>query len=326
MRLLITGGMGFIGSNFIRHMLVRHPGYKLYNLDLLTYAAHPDNLRDVDTAPGYRFIHGDVCDTDLVRRIMGEGIEAIVHFAAESHVDRSIANPGVFLRTNVQGTQSLLEAARAHGVKRFIHVSTDEVYGSLGREGSFTEQTPLAPNSPYAASKASADLLARAYYRTYGLPVITTRCSNNYGPRQFPEKLVPLALMRALEDVPVPLYGDGLNVRDWLYVDDHCAAVDLALHRGIPGEIYNIGGGNELTNIALIRRVLAELGKPESLICYVPDRPGHDRRYAIDATKLQRELGWLPAVSFDEGIRRTLEWYKANAAWREKATAILQTK
>ncbi len=326
MRLLVTGGMGFIGSNFIRHMLLKHPDYTLYNLDALTYAAHPDNLQDAASAPAYHFVHGDIGDSTLLNELMAEGVDAVVHFAAESHVDRSIANPGVFLRTNVLGTQTLLDAARTHGVKRFVYISTDEVYGSLGAAGRFTERTPLAPNSPYAASKAGADMLVRAYGRTYGLPVVTTRCSNNYGPRQFPEKLIPLVLMQALENKPIPLYGDGLNVRDWLYVDDHCAAVDLVLHQGVPGEVYNVGGDNELSNVELIKRILAELGKPESLIRYVQDRPGHDRRYAIDSRKLQRELGWKPDVTFDEGIRRTLEWYQANTAWREKALEGIRIK
>jgi dTDP-glucose 4,6-dehydratase len=315
MKVLVTGGMGFIGSNFILHLHRAYPHYRIINLDLLTYAGNPANLEEIQSSPNYRFVHGDIADRAIVDSIMAEGVDAVVHFAAESHVDRSIENPLRFVHTNVTGTLQLLESARKHGVARFVQVSTDEVYGSLGPDGLFTERTPLAPNSPYSASKAGADLLARSYYETYGLPVIITRCSNNYGPRQFPEKLIPLVITRALEDREVPIYGDGLNVRDWLHVDDHCAAVDLALHRGVPGEVYNVGGNNERTNVDIVRRILAELGKPESLIRFVQDRPGHDRRYAIDATKIRETLGWSPRYRFDEGLKATIEWYVSNPEW-----------
>lgn len=326
MRLLITGGMGFIGSNFVLHMLRQYPDYHIYNLDLLTYASHIDNLLEVASLPNYHFIQGDICDKQLLSQLMNEGIDAVIHFAAESHVDRSIDNPFAFVDTNVQGTLALLEAARVHKVKRFVQVSTDEVYGSLGGSGYFSETTPLAPNSPYSSSKAGADLLARAYFHTYGLPVMTTRCSNNYGPRQFPEKLIPLTILRALNNEGIPLYGDGLNIRDWLYVDDHCSAIDLVLHHGGPGEVYNIGGHNEYTNIAIIRRILAELGKPESLIHYVKDRLGHDRRYAIDAAKIRKELGWVPNHHFESGIQKTVEWYVDNLQWRNKIAAGTHNK
>lgn len=315
MNVLVTGGMGFIGSNFILRLHRAYPHYRIINLDLLTYAGNPANLEQIRSSPNYRFVHGDIADRAIVDSIMAEGVDAVVHFAAESHVDRSIENPLRFVRTNVTGTLQLLESARKHGVARFVQVSTDEVYGSLGPDGLFTERTPLAPNSPYSASKAGADLLARSYYETYGLPVIITRCSNNYGPRQFPEKLIPLVITRALEDREVPIYGDGLNVRDWLHVDDHCAAVDLALHRGVPGEVYNVGGNNEHTNVDIVRRILAELGKPESLIRFVQDRPGHDRRYAIDASKIRETLGWSPRYRFDEGLKMTIEWYVSNPEW-----------
>ncbi|WP_169085310.1 dTDP-glucose 4,6-dehydratase [Paenibacillus sp. PL91] len=326
MRLLITGGMGFIGSNFVLHMLRQYPDYQIYNLDLLTYASHIDNLLEVASLPNYHFIQGDICDKQLLSQLMNEGIDAVIHFAAESHVDRSIDNPFAFVDTNVQGTLALLEAARVHKVKRFVQVSTDEVYGSLGGSGYFSETTPLAPNSPYSSSKAGADLLARAYFHTYGLPVMTTRCSNNYGPRQFPEKLIPLTILRALNNEGIPLYGDGLNIRDWLYVDDHCSAIDLVLHHGGPGEVYNIGGHNEYTNIAIIRRILAELGKPESLIHYVKDRLGHDRRYAINAAKIRKELGWVPNHHFESGIQKTVEWYVDNLQWRNKIAAGTHNK
>ncbi|BDG60366.1 dTDP-glucose 4,6-dehydratase [Caldinitratiruptor microaerophilus] len=349
-RILVTGGAGFIGSNFIRYVLDRHPDWRVVNLDLLTYAGNPANLRDVEGHPGYRFVHGDIGDMGLVRALLAEEApDAVVHFAAESHVDRSIAGPEVFVRTNVLGTQVLLEAVRQEIARReavgpavgpagsaaargagpeggrpgllFVQVSTDEVYGSLGPTGLFTEETPLAPNSPYSASKAGADLLVRAYHHTYGLPAIITRCSNNYGPYQYPEKLIPFFITRALADEYLPVYGDGLNVRDWLYVEDHCAALELVLLHGRPGAVYNIGGGNERTNLEITRRILAELGKPESLIRFVPDRPGHDRRYAMDATKIRRELGWEPRHSFEEGLRRTIDWYLTHRDWWEPLLA-----
>ncbi len=317
MVLLVTGGCGFIGSNFIRYYHETHPDHSIVNLDKLTYAGNPANLSDLESLPFYHFIQGDICDRAAVDALLeAQPVDAIVNFAAETHVDRSITGPAAFIQTNAAGTAVLLDAARERGVGRFIQVSTDEVYGSLGEEGAFTETTPLHPNSPYAASKAAADLLVQAYHHTYGLPALITRCSNNYGPYQFPEKLIPLMIANALAGKPLPVYGDGLNVRDWLHVRDHCAALDAVLQRGRPGEVYNIGGGSELRNIDLVKRLLAELRKPESLISFVKDRPGHDRRYAIDASKISRELGWKPEVAFDEGIGATVEWYLANESWR----------
>ncbi|MCP1306887.1 dTDP-glucose 4,6-dehydratase [Paenibacillus tyrfis] len=314
--LFVTGGMGFIGSNFVRYWLQRHPKDRIVNYDLLTYAGQPANMADAAGLPNYRFVQGDVSDANAVRRVLDEeAVDTVVHFAAESHVDRSIADPQAFVRTNVLGTGCLLEEARRAGVSRFVHISTDEVYGALGEEGVFTETTPLAPNSPYAASKAGSDLLARAYFETYGFPVIITRCSNNYGPYQYPEKLIPTIITRAMRDEPVPVYGDGLYVRDWLYVEDHCAAIDRVVHQGIPGEVYNIGGRSERTNLDIVRTILAELGKPESLIRFVPDRLGHDRRYAIDPAKIASRLGWKPQVPLEEGLKRTVAWYAANEAW-----------
>ena len=316
-KILITGGAGFIGSNFIRYMLGQYK-YRLINLDLLTYAGNLDNLAGLEQHPGYTFVRGDIVDQKQVEEILAGGVEAVVNFAAESHVDRSIEDATEFIRTNVQGTQVLLDLARKYGVRKFVQVSTDEVYGSLGPTGYFTEDTPLAPNSPYSASKASADLLARAYYHTYGLPVVITRCSNNYGPYQFPEKLIPLMVTNALENQPLPVYGDGQNVRDWLHVQDHCAAIDLVLHQGIAGEVYNIGGNNEHPNLEIVQGILHALGKPETLIKYVQDRPGHDRRYAIDAAKISRELGWRPQYTFDVGLAATVEWYRQNRTWWAK--------
>ncbi len=316
-KILITGGAGFIGSNFIRYMLGQYK-YRLINLDLLTYAGNLDNLAGLEQHSKYSFIRGDIVDRQQVEEILAGGVEAVVNFAAESHVDRSIEDATEFIRTNVQGTQVLLDLARKYGVRKFVQVSTDEVYGSLGPTGYFTEDTPLAPNSPYSASKASADLLARAYYHTYGLPVVITRCSNNYGPYQFPEKLIPLMVTNALEDQPLPVYGDGQNVRDWLHVQDHCAAIDLVLHQGIAGEVYNIGGNNEHPNLEIVQGILHALGKPETLIKYVQDRPGHDRRYAIDAAKISRELGWRPQYTFDVGLAATVEWYRQNRTWWAK--------
>ncbi|MDI6818631.1 MAG: dTDP-glucose 4,6-dehydratase [Methanothermobacter thermautotrophicus] len=313
-KILVTGGAGFIGSNFIRYMLQEHP-YHIINLDALTYCGNLENLRGVEDDPRYTFVRGSITDRKLVDGIIKD-VDAVINFAAESHVDRSIEDPEIFIRTNILGTQTLLEASRRHGVERFIQISTDEVYGSA-EKGYFTEETPLAPNSPYSASKASADLMVRAYHRTYGLPVNITRCSNNYGPYQFPEKLIPLMITNALENKPLPVYGDGMNVRDWIHVLDHCRAVDLVLHRGRVGEVYNIGGNSERRNIEIVELIVRELGRDESLIRFVEDRPGHDRRYAIDASKIRNELGWRPLYSFEEGIRETIRWYIDNRDWWE---------
>ncbi len=314
---LVTGGAGFIGSNFIHYMFKKYPDVKIINLDLLTYAGNPENLKDVAGKPNYTFVKGDIADSRVVNETVA-GVDCIVNFAAESHVDRSIEDPSVFIRTNVMGTQVLLDAAKKHGAERYLQISTDEVYGSLGPAGYFTEGTPLAPNSPYSASKAGADLLVLAYYHTYGLPVLITRCSNNYGPYQFPEKLIPFFIKRLLNNQTVPVYGDGLNVRDWLHVEDHCSAIDLVLQKGRIGEVYNIGGNNEKTNIEITRLILAELNRPESLIEYVKDRLGHDRRYAIGSSKIKRELGWSPQITFEEGIKQTIAWYLVNRQWWEK--------
>lgn len=312
--LLVTGGCGFIGSNFVRHLLTTDPAVSVVNLDALTYAGNLANLADLAGHPRYRFVKGDITDRAAVRAAMA-GVTDVIHFAAESHVDRSIQDSGPFVRTNVIGTQILLDAAREFGVKKYVHVSTDEVYGSLGPVGAFTEETSLAPNSPYSASKAGSDLLVRAYHHTFGLPAVITRCSNNYGPYQFPEKLIPLFVTNLLNDEPVPVYGDGQQVRDWIHVLDHCAGVEAAWRRGRPGEVYNFGGRCEKTNLDLTHTLLGLLGKPKTLIRYVQDRPGHDRRYAIDCTKAERELGWAPKATFDQGLRETIAWYKANAAW-----------
>jgi len=317
MRLLLTGGCGFIGSIFVRLALAERPALEIVNLDALTYAGNLANLADLDGHVRYTFIKGDITDSAAVDRAM-RGCDALVHMAAESHVDRSIAGPAVFVQTNIVGTQTLLDAARKHNVARFGMVSTDEVYGSLGPTGYFTETTPLDPSSPYSASKASADLLCLAYHRTFGVPAIVTRCSNNYGPYQFPEKLIPLFISNADADRPLPLYGDGGNVRDWLHVSDHVRALLTVLERGIPGEVYNIGGNNERTNLEITRLILRALGKPESLIVYVTDRPGHDRRYAIEAEKIRRELGWTPRVDFADGIAQTVQWYLAHRRWWEE--------
>lgn len=332
---LVTGGAGFIGSNFIQYILEQELGVEfLVNLDLLTYAGNLENLSDVESDPRYCFVKGDIRDKELVDRLFRQyDFDTMVHFAAESHVDRSIVEPEVFLTTNIIGTQTLLDAARRHwnlhpedkhsreyraGV-RYLQVSTDEVYGALGQTGMFMETTPLSPNSPYSASKASADMLVRAYYQTYGLPVNITRCSNNYGPYQFPEKLIPLMIHNALEGRPLPVYGDGMQVRDWLYVEDHCSAILAVLERGTPGEVYNIGGNNERANLEIVRAILTELGKPESLIAHVQDRPGHDRRYAIDHTKITTQLGWKPVYTFERGIRKTVQWYLDHFDWVERA-------
>jgi len=318
MRILVTGGAGFIGSNYIR-LLLDQGGDRIVNLDILTYAGNLENLAGCEDNPDYRFVRGDIRDREVVRSLLAdEAIEAVVHFAAESHVDRSVEGPEVFVSTNVMGTEILLEEARAAGVSRFVMVSTDEVYGSLGDEGQFTETTPLSPNSPYAASKASADLLCRAFFKTFDFPVLTTRCSNNYGPYQFPEKLIPLMIANTLEEKSLPVYGDGQNVRDWLYVGDHCTAVDAVLRRGTPGGIYNIGGCNEMKNLDLVEMLVDKLGKSRDLIRFVKDRPGHDRRYAIDADKIMTELGWKPSVDFDRGLAATIDWYLANRPWWEK--------
>ena len=319
MRILVTGGAGFIGANYVRLLLGGGGDDRVVNLDLLTYAGNLANLSGCEDDPRYRFCRGDIRDRQLVRKLLAdERIDAVVHFAAESHVDRSVEGPEVFVSTNVLGTEILLEEARAAGVARFIMVSTDEVYGSLDETGQFSEDSPLAPNSPYAASKASADLLCRAFHHTFDFPVLVTRCSNNYGAYQFPEKLIPLMIANALENKSLPVYGDGLNVRDWLFVEDHCRAVDLVLRGGEPGRIYNIGGCNEMANIELVRMLLDRLGKSHDLITFVKDRPGHDRRYAIDAGRIMGELGWAPTVTFAEGLERTVAWYLENRNWWEE--------
>jgi dTDP-glucose 4,6-dehydratase len=311
---LVTGGCGFIGSNFIRYAFEADPQVKVVNLDSLTYAGNLANLADLRHLPQYRFVRGDITDREVVRRVM-RGVDSVVHFAAESHVDRSIQDSRPFVHTNVMGTQTLLDAAREAGVKRFVQISTDEVYGSLGATGLFTETTPLAPSSPYSASKAAADLLALSYAHTFGLPVLVTRCSNNYGPSQFPEKLMPLFVANLLENKPVPVYGDGRQVRDWIHVRDHCAAVYRVWQAGTPGEVYNIGGRCEKTNLELTHALLAALDKPATMIRYVEDRLGHDRRYAIDCSKIERELGWSSEVPFEVGIAETVRWYRENADW-----------
>ena len=314
--LLVTGGAGFIGSNFVRYMLNKYQDYKIVNLDLLTYAGNIKSLDDVKDNPNYLFVKGDIADNKLVDKIVSENkIDVIINFAAESHVDRSITNPDIFVKTNVLGTQNLLEIAKKYKIEKFFQISTDEVYGSLGKTGFFTETTPLSPNSPYSASKAGADLLVMAYHHTFGLNVNITRCSNNYGPYQFPEKLIPLFITNALADKQVPLYGDGLNIRDWLFVEDHCSAIDTVLHKGKNGEIYNVGGNNEKTNKYITDTILKYLGKDSSLIKYVTDRLGHDRRYAIDATKIKEELGWQPKYKFEQAIEKTIEWYLNNKSW-----------
>ena len=330
--ILITGGAGFIGSVFVKHMLSSYD-YNIVNLDVLTYAGNLENLKDIENNPNYTFVKGDIQDEALIEDIFTKhNIDAVVNFAAESHVDRSIEDPQIFLRTNILGTQVLLDVAKKHwkvnpedkycrefkeGVK-FLQVSTDEVYGTLGKEGLFTETTPLAPNSPYSSSKTSADLFVRAYNETYGMPVNITRCSNNYGPYQFPEKLIPLIINNCLNEKDLPVYGDGMQVRDWLHVADHCTGIDTVLHKGEDGEVYNIGGNNEKANIEIVKLIIENLGKSEDLIKYVQDRPGHDRRYAIDNHKITTELGWSPSYTFEEGIKETIEWYLGNQEWMEK--------
>ncbi|MEE9343401.1 MAG: dTDP-glucose 4,6-dehydratase [Gammaproteobacteria bacterium] len=330
--ILVTGGAGFIGSNFVRYWLTTHPEDKVVNLDALTYAGNLENLKGVDDSPNYRFVHGDICNAELVNKVFKEeNIDTVVHFAAESHVDRSITGPEAFIKTNVFGTFNLIEAARNtwegnFDKRRFLHVSTDEVYGSLDpEEPGFTETTAFAPNSPYSASKASSDHLVRSYFHTYGLPVVTTNCSNNYGPYQFPEKLIPLVFINALEEKPLPIYGDGMNIRDWLHVEDHCKGIDAVLNKGRLGETYNIGGINEWTNIDIVKLICSRLdevrpgSQPKAdLITYIKDRPGHDRRYAIDATKITTELGWQPEYTFETGITQTINWYLENQDWWER--------
>ena len=321
MKILVTGGAGFIGSNFIYYMLEKHPGYKVVCLDALTYAGNLETLEDAMKNPDFKFVKGDITDREAVRNLFSEEkFDIVVNFAAESHVDRSIEEPEVFLKTNILGTQVLMDASREYDVKRYHQVSTDEVYGDLPLDRPdlfFTEETPIHTSSPYSASKASADLLVMAYHRTYGFPATISRCSNNYGPYHFPEKLIPLMIANALADKSLPVYGEGLNIRDWLYVKDHCSAIDLIIHNGRVGEVYNIGGHNEKANIDVVKTILKELGKPESLITYVTDRKGHDMRYAIDPTKIHTELGWLPETKFDDGIKMTIKWYLDNKPWWE---------
>ncbi|KIS04337.1 dTDP-glucose 4,6-dehydratase [Paucilactobacillus wasatchensis] len=313
---LVTGGAGFIGSNFIHYMLNNHPDIQIVNLDVLTYAGNIHSLDDIKNDARHHFVHGNINDRDLVIRLVREfNVDCIVNFAAESHVDRSILDPATFVETNVQGTLALLDVAKNEKITKFVQVSTDEVYGTLGAEGYFTETSPLQPNSPYSASKASADLLVRSYHQTYGLNVNITRCSNNYGPYQFPEKLIPLMVSNGIEGKRLPIYGDGKNIRDWLYVSDHCRAIDLVLHQGKPGEIYNIGGRNERTNNEIAHLIVDKLGLSPDLIQYVQDRPGHDRRYAINPAKIESELGWGPEVSFADGIAKTIKWYQENVEW-----------
>ncbi|MDO5848656.1 MAG: dTDP-glucose 4,6-dehydratase [Methanobrevibacter sp.] len=316
-KILITGGAGFIGSNFVRYVADKYPDYEIVNLDLLTYCGNLENLKDIEFNSNYSFVKGNIADKDLVSDVMKD-CDYVVNFAAESHVDRSIEDPEIFVKSNVLGTQVLLDAARKANVEKYVQISTDEVYGSLGPEGYFTEDSPLKPNSPYSASKAGADLIVRSYHNTFGMPVNITRCSNNYGPYQFPEKLIPLMISNALEDKSLPVYGDGKNIRDWLHVYDHCTAVDLVLHDANAGEVYNIGGNNEKQNIDIVKLILKDLGKDESLIKFVKDRLGHDRRYAIDSTKIQEELGWKPKYTFEEGIKETIQWYLDNQEWIEQ--------
>ena len=321
MKVLVTGGAGFIGGNFVHHMVNKYPDYQIVNLDLLTYAGNLETLKPVEDKPNYKFVKGDIADEAFIMDLFEkEKFDVVVNFAAESHVDRSIEDPGIFVQTNVMGTRVLLDASRKFGVKRYHQVSTDEVYGDLPLDRPdlfFTEETPIHTSSPYSSSKAGADLLVLAYHRTYGLPVTISRCSNNYGPYHFPEKLIPLMIANALNDKPLPVYGKGENVRDWLYVEDHCKAIDLIIHNGRVGEVYNIGGHNEMKNIDIVKIICKELGKPESLITYVSDRKGHDMRYAIDPTKIHNELGWLPETKFADGIKKTIQWYLDNKEWWE---------
>ena len=314
--LLVTGGCGFIGSNFVRQQLQTYPDVEIVNVDKLTYAGNLENLADIENDPRYRFEKGDICDRDFIDRVLtSSSIDAVINFAAESHVDRSILDSGPFIQTNIVGTQVLLDASRKANISRYLQVSTDEVYGALGADGYFTEDTPLAPNSPYSASKTAADLLVRSYFHTYGFPAVTTRCSNNYGPYQFPEKLIPLFISNALKDEALPVYGKGNNVRDWIHVLDHCRGIDAALRNGEPGEVYNFGGNSELHNLELTFKLLDAIGKPRTLIRHVADRAGHDFRYAIDTTRVEHELGWKPQMDFETGLRSTIDWYLANKDW-----------
>ncbi len=321
MKLIVTGGAGFIGGNFVHYMLQEHPGDQIICLDKLTYAGNLSTLADVMDHPNFQFVKMDICDRDSVYGLFEkEKPDVVINFAAESHVDRSIENPEIFLQTNIIGTSVLMDACRKYGIQRYHQVSTDEVYGDLPLDRPdlfFTEETPIHTSSPYSSSKAGADLLVMAYYRTYGLPVTISRCSNNYGPYHFPEKLIPLMIINALHDRPLPIYGDGLNVRDWLYVEDHCRAIDLIIRKGKVGEVYNVGGHNEMRNIDIVKLICQELGKPESLITHVTDRKGHDRRYAIDPKKIHRELGWLPETKFADGIKKTIQWYLTHQKWWE---------
>jgi len=319
MKLLVTGGAGFIGSNFIRYFLNVHPSAEIVNFDKLTYAGNLQNLADIDAQPNYRFVRGDICDTEAVEHLCEEPFDAIAHFAAESHVDRSIAAAREFIRTNVEGTLVMLEAARKRKIPRFLHVSTDEVYGSMAPKESATEQSQLAPNSPYAASKAASDLLVRSYVQTHKFPAVITRCTNNYGPYQFPEKLIPLMISNAIEGKKLPVYGDGLNERDWIFVEDHCRALDAVLEKGRIGEVYNIGSGRPVPNIGIVRGLLKLLNAPDGLIEFVQDRPGHDRRYALDDSKIRRELGWESKVELDAGLKHTVDWYRTHSDWVREA-------
>lgn len=316
MNILVTGGAGFIGSNFVHYMLQNYETYKIINFDALTYSGNLNNVKSLQNHPNYSFVKGEIQNGELLEHVIKErDVQVIVNFAAESHVDRSIENPIPFYDTNVIGTVTLLELVKKYPHIKLVQVSTDEVYGSLGKKGRFTEETPLAPNSPYSSSKASADMIALSYYKTYQLPVIVTRCSNNYGPYQYPEKLIPLMVTNALEGIKLPLYGDGLNVRDWLHVTDHCSAIDVVLHKGRIGEVYNIGGNNEKTNIDVVEQIITLLGKTKKDIAYVTDRLGHDRRYAIDAQKMKNELGWEPQYTFEQGLKETVEWYEHHIEW-----------
>ncbi|PLR77836.1 dTDP-glucose 4,6-dehydratase [Bacillus sp. V3-13] len=319
-KVLVTGGAGFIGGNFVQYMVDKYPNYDVFNLDLLTYAGDLSKHQHIEDKANYHFIHADIADRNKIMSLFEElKFNYVIHFAAESHVDRSITDPEVFVRTNVLGTQVLLDAARKNDISKFVHVSTDEVYGELSFDPAtfFTEETPLQPNSPYSASKASSDLLVRSYHKTFGLPMNITRCSNNYGPFHFPEKLIPLTISRALNNEKIPVYGDGKNIRDWLHVFDHCAAIDLVMHQGVNGEVYNVGGHNERTNLEVVKTIIKTLGKSEELIEFVTDRLGHDKRYAIDATKLEK-LGWKPTYTFETGIAQTIRWYLDNKSWWEQ--------
>jgi len=330
--ILVTGGAGFIGSNFIHYMLAKYPEYKIINLDKLTYAGNLENLKDVENNPNYSFVKGDIADVAIVEKIFSEhNIDAVINFAAESHVDRSIDDPGIFIQTDIYGTFVLLEAVRKHNSKLFFQISTDEVYGSI-LDGSFKETDPLLPNSPYSASKAGAEMIVRSFYKTYGTPVIITRTSNNFGPYQYPEKLIPLFVTNLIDNIKVPLYGDGMNVRDWIYVEDNCSALDAVLHMGRLGEVYNIGAGNEKPNIWITKKIIELTGKDESMIKPVADRLGHDRRYSVDCTKIKNELGWACKYDFEEALKKTVEWYMNNEAWwrplkeRAKKATIFESK